>query len=197
MDIIILIILISVSGILILALFGFFAYLFIDRYFIKPNYMKVVIMCADKKVRPVAAKKLKEEKNVDGKIYSACEHKGKTFFYLPKNVRQIGNMNGFFCYEKNCIALDISDDKFEDASRAALHPVIMTDILNSKLLSELLRPEVTLELILIIAMLVISIIGFIGLFYIGVKILQSLPGIESKLDIIIEGLKTIKVVKTG
>lgn len=130
-------------------------YFIIDRYYWRVKKLRAIIIGEDSKIRLLWLTKTNEEK---GKFNIAVSGK-KAFFYLPQQIRFIGSYNGLVFYENNFHALSFDEKKLQFDSLNTTHPKILKEILDSKLVSELLQNSIAWQDILLISIAVVMVIG--------------------------------------
>jgi hypothetical protein len=174
MNTILMIVLLAFAFILFLGICAIFTWLVIEKYIINRKFIRIIILKASGEISTINAKRIDEQKNIKGVLYSACKWKELTYFYKPEQIRKLGNRFGFFAYEKNFFALDLDFETMEDKSKMTVHPKIMTDILTTKLISELLQKDTKIELILLIVTIALLLIVGGLVFYFDRQIITKL-----------------------
>ena len=130
-------------------------YFVIDRYYWRVRKLRGIIIGEDSKIRLIWLTKTNDEK---GKFNVAVFGK-KAFFYLPQQIRFIGSYSGLVFYENNFHALSFDEKKMQFDSLNTTHPKILKEILDSKLVSELLQNSIAWQDILLIGIAAVMVIG--------------------------------------
>jgi hypothetical protein len=171
------IVLFVVGGVLAIGLLAFFCWLVVDRYWLRPNYYRVLIMLKSGGFSSAWARRT-HDKTKDGK-YNIAKVGVDSYYFTPEDMTRVFGYTGFAVYENNFKAVKIDFHKLEIDSKTTLHPNIITEILRTKLIAELLQGSRPIEFYLLVANLILTCLILIAVVYFGIKtgnILVSIQG---------------------
>lgn len=155
------VVIISVGIMAGIAFLLFFIWMVIDRYMLRRLYYRVMILLKTGGWTLVWAKKT-DEHTPDGK-YNIARVGRDAYMYQPQHIRSIAGYQGFVAYQNTFMALDFDMRKLEFDSKTTIHPNILNEFLNTKLIAELLEKKTPLELILLIIAIALIVIGMLYL----------------------------------
>lgn len=173
-------ILIFISIFMVFGLIMWFLYLIVTTYYIIPNFLKGVLYLKDGKRRIIWLRKQQDDKGKEGIV---CHKKYGDFSYSNTDVFELGRYKAIDLSEGSFKAMSLSIKNMQLDAQRSLHPKILKDILNNKLVSELLPVGLSLEDYLLIAILIVVIISGIYLFYSQGNIQSSITGLEGKYNL--------------
>jgi hypothetical protein len=171
---IILAILIFISALVLLI------WLCIEKWVIRPLFLKGIILTSDQSIRIIWLRKSEKK----SQKLSMATNRGAAYYYEPKQIRRIGAFYGLVFYENNFHALTFDDKKLEFESHLTMHPKIIKEILDSKLVSEILQAGLTWKDIVLIVTCAACITGFGILIFQGnshTMLLKSIQGNVSSM----------------
>ena len=163
---------------------AFFAWLIIDKFFLRKRYYRLLILTKSGGMSSAWARKT-EEKTPDNK-YNIARTGKNTYMFTPQQVRRVFGYDGLVVYENTFMALDIDFKKLEFDSKTTLHPEILNEFLNTKLISELLAKKSDLALYLLIATAALIALDIAIDIYFGSQSLEKIGAIQDTINMTIQ-----------
>lgn len=184
MNILTIVILVILGFILLTGTLAFFGWLAIDKYILHIRYYRLLILTKSGGIRSAWARKT-TEKTPDQK-YNMARVGKSAYMYTPEQVRPVFGYDGLVVYENTFMALGMDFKKLEFDSKTTLHPEILNEFLNTKLVSELLEKKTNIELILLIVAVAFAALAFIASVYYGSQSVEKLDAVRDMINMTIQ-----------
>jgi hypothetical protein len=139
----------------------FSLYILFDRYYRLPNFFRALMLTKEGNYRLIW---LRKTGKMEGKYHVATKGK-KTFQYLDPDVIRVGKYDGLFVKEDSTHALRINTDHTKFLDKQSINAESMKEILETKLISELIEPKVSIKDIIMIIGIFLLIAGIAIVFF--------------------------------